>query len=323
MTDQSVKERIGSEVVTKESKRQQHVVRRLAQGNNEPEAIVAVLAEFLDARQPRDLILDELVGCFLEMREAFKQKVVPIRYPLTGCIAAFQQVARDRDIAPEEFFAKLLERMMFEAEPGDDHKVSLKVATRERVLEAALGVFSEKGFHTATMDEVAVRAGVGKGTLYRYFANKETLFNELVRQRLEELEKKARTILDGQDDVLTMITKYVRVYFEFFDRNQRLYRLIAQERLDIGVQVQELYLKQVKRRIPVLKRKVHEASQEGLFKPLDFETVFYGVMGFIHGIIQKWLAHDCSYSLGDELPSVLEILFYGFVNRSRVGTDTN
>ena len=122
------------------------------------------------------------------------------------------------------------------------------------------------------MDEVAERAGVGKGTLYRYFANKETLFNELVRQRLEELETKARTILDGEDDVLTMITKYVQVYFEFFDRNQRLYRLITQERLDIGVQVQELYLKQVKRRIPVLKRKVHEASREGLFKPLDFES---------------------------------------------------
>jgi AcrR family transcriptional regulator len=325
MTDQSVKEVIGRKDVIKESKRQrqQHLVRGLVQGNKEPEAIAAVLAGHLDFSQPQDLILEQLVGCFLEMRDAFKQKMVPIRYPLPAFIAALQQVARERDIAPEQFFAKLLEGMMFEAEPGDDPKGSVKLATRERVLEAALGVFSEKGFHVATMDEVAERAGVGKGTLYRYFANKETLFNELVRQRLEELETKARTILDGEDDVLTMITKYVQVYFEFFDRNQRLYRLITQERLDIGVQVQELYLKQVKRRIPVLKRKVHEASQEGLFKPLDFETVFYGVMGFIHGIIQKWLAHDCSYSLLEELPSALEVLFYGFVNRSRVGTDTN
>ena len=69
-----------------------------------------------------------------------------------------------------------------------------------------------------------------------------------MRQRLEELEGKARAILDGQDDVLTMITKYVRAYFEFFDHNQHLYRLIVQERLDVGVQVQDLYLKQVKRR---------------------------------------------------------------------------
>ncbi len=309
----------------RESKRQQQqrFMRELVHGSKTPEVIVAKLGDFLDADQPGNQILDELVGCFLELRDAFKQKMVSTRYPLTGFVAAFQQVAKDRDIAPELFFGKVLERMMGEAEPGDDHKVSARAATRERVLEAALGVFSEKGFHVATMDEVAERAGVGKGTLYRYFANKETLFHELVRQRLEELESKARTILDGQDDVLTMITKYVRVYFEFFDRNQRLYRLLAQERLDVGVQVQDLYLKQVKRRIPLLKKKVQKASLDGLLKPLDFQTVFYGVMGFIHGIIQKWLAHDCSYSLAEELPGVLEVLFYGFVNRSRVGTDAD
>jgi AcrR family transcriptional regulator len=232
-------------------------------------------------------------------------------------------VAESRDIAIEKFYSRLLERLMVEVEAVDDPKSSAKLATRERVLEAALGVFSEKGFHVATMDEVAERAGVGKGTLYRHFANKETLFNELVGQRLEELERKTKAILDGDDDVLTMITKYLRVYFEFFDRNQQLYRLIVQERLDVGAQVQDLYLKQVMRRIPVLRRKVYEASRQGLLKPLDFQTVFYGVMGFIHGIIQKWLAHACSYPLVEELPSVLEVLFNGFVSGSRVDINTN
>jgi AcrR family transcriptional regulator len=311
--------------LTKENKRQrqQNLVRRLVQQNTEPEAIAAVLVDFLNFNLSREETVDELVGCFLEIREAFKQRMFPPDYPYAGLIPAFQRMAENRNIAPDQFYSRLLAKMFLESEPGDDHRTSAKRATRERILEAALGVFSEKGFHVATMDEVAERAGVGKGTLYRYFANKEALFNELVRQRLEELETRARTILDGQDEVLTMITKYLRVYFEFFDRNQRLYRLIVQERLDIGVQVQDLYLKQVMRRIPVLRRKVYQASQEGLLKPLDFQTVFYGVMGFIHGIIQKWLAHDCSYSLAEELPSVLEVLFYGFVNRSRMETGVN
>jgi AcrR family transcriptional regulator len=308
------------ENVTRENKRQrhQHLVRKLVQGKAGPEAIAALLGDYLEAGQPQEVVLDELVGCFLEMRDAFKQKMFPAQYSLPGLIAVFQREASNRDIPAEQFYSKLLEKTVFENEPGDDHKASAKLATRERVLEAALGVFSEKGFHVATMDEVAERAHVGKGTLYRYFANKEALFNELVRQRLAELEGKARAILDSQDDVLTMITKYVRIYFEFFDHNQHLYRLIVQEHLDVGVQVQGLYLKQVKRRIPVLKRKVYEAGRAGLLKPLDFETVFYGVMGFIHGTIQKWLAHDCSYSLAEELPGVLEVLFYGFVNGSRV-----
>jgi len=311
--------------VTRENKRhrQQVLVKRLVQGKTGPDGFAVLLGDHLDAGQPREAILDDLVGCFMEVRDAFKQKMFPADCSLPGLISVFQKMAGNRNISDEQFYSKLLERTMFEVEPGDDHKASAKLATRERVLEAALGVFSEKGFHVATMDEVAERAGVGKGTLYRHFANKETLFNELVRQRLEELEGKARAILDGQDDVLTMITKYVRAYFEFFDHNQQLYRLIVQERLDVGVQVQDLYLKQVKRRIPVLKRKVFEAGRAGLLKPLDFETVFYGVMGFIHGIIQKWLVHGCSYSLAEEMPGVLELLFYGFVSGSRVESNVN
>lgn len=311
--------------MTRENKRhrQQVLVKRLVQGKTGPDGFAVLLGDHLDAGQPREAILDDLVGCFMEVRDAFKQKMFPADCSLPGLISVFQKMAGNRNISDEQFYSKLLERTMFEVEPGDDHKASAKLATRERVLEAALGVFSEKGFHVATMDEVAERAGVGKGTLYRHFANKETLFNELVRQRLEELEGKARAILDGQDDVLTMITKYVRAYFEFFDHNQQLYRLIVQERLDVGVQVQDLYLKQVKRRIPVLKRKVFEAGRAGLLKPLDFETVFYGVMGFIHGIIQKWLVHGCSYSLAEEMPGVLELLFYGFVSGSRVESNVN
>lgn len=301
--------------MSRENRRERlsHLVKKLAEGKTRPEAVASALVEVIHRGQPTAQILDELVGSFLELREAFKSKPLPPGLPLPALISIFQEAARGFGIDPERFHGKLLERLLGETDSGEDQKSSARLATRERVLEAALGVFSEKGFHVATMDEVAERAGVGKGTLYRHFANKETLFTELVRQRLEELEMKARTILDGQDDVLTMIAKYIRVYFEFFDRNQRLYRLIVQERHDLGGQVQDLYLKQVKRRILVLRRKVFEAGQKGVLKPLDFETVFYGVMGFIHGIIQKWLAHECSYPLADEVPSVLEVLFHGFV----------
>jgi AcrR family transcriptional regulator len=211
----------------------------------------------------------------------------------------------------------LLEKLLLNGESEEGLRPQVKPATREKILNAALDLFYEKGFHLATVDEIAERAGVGKGTLYRYFASKSALFNELIKSRIEELERTAQAVLDGQDDVLTMITKYVRIYFEFFDHNKRLYRLILQERLDLADQVQEMYVKKVMRRIPVLKRKIREASQHGVLKDVDFQTVFYGVMGFIHGVIQKWLVNECSYSLVDELPTVIEVLFYGFVKGYR------
>ena len=58
---------------------------------------------------------------------------------------------------------------------------------RRRLLEAAREVFAEAGFE-ATMDDVAARAGVGVGTAYRRFANKEELIGALFQDRIDELE---------------------------------------------------------------------------------------------------------------------------------------
>ena len=55
---------------------------------------------------------------------------------------------------------------------------------RDAILRAALEEFSASGFAAARLDDVARRAGVAKGTIYLYFADKETLFQELIRSEL-------------------------------------------------------------------------------------------------------------------------------------------
>jgi AcrR family transcriptional regulator len=286
-------------------------------GSQRAEALADLVDQRLGPASSREDLLEGATRWLLAARDPSRPESVG-RVPAPVAISILQRALEKRNVDLERFYPALLEKILY-GDADEAVKASARPSARERILDAALDVFSDKGFHMATVDEIAERAEVGKGTLYRYFSNKEGLFTELVRLRLEDLEIQAGKVLDGHDDVLTMIAKYVRVYFEFFDRNQRLYHLIAQESLEVGDQVHDLYFKKVMRRIPVLKLKIHEATQKGLFKDVDFHTVFYGVMGFIHGVIQKWLARDCSYSLMDELPTVLDVLFYGFVNRPKFG----
>ncbi len=60
-------------------------------------------------------------------------------------------------------------------------------ARREAILAAALDEFAASGFEAARLDDVAKRAGVAKGTIYLYFRDKESLFQELVRTMLTPL----------------------------------------------------------------------------------------------------------------------------------------
>src|ERR1700743_3338231 len=66
----------------------------------------------------------------------------------------------------------------------DEAKQHLREEQRAHILEAAKRVFARKGL-TATVDDVAIEAGVSHGLAYRYFANKDALFSVLVKQALQ------------------------------------------------------------------------------------------------------------------------------------------
>lgn len=286
-------------------------VKKMALAGNR-QGLIEAISEETSASTPESLT-EELSHWFFHIRGPLRTGPLQNKIGLSVLMEALGEIARKKGIPASRFYPSLLEKILTE----ESAPLLSRPNAKERILEAALEVFSHKGFHPATMDEIAEKAGVGKGTLYRYFETKEKLFAELVRLRLEELGTTAGSVIDGRDDVLTMISKGIRMYFEFFDRNQRLYRLIIQEQLDLGEHSPDEYFRKVMRAIPNLKRKVYEGTQQGILKDVDFQTVFYGTMGFAHGVIQKWLARDCSYPLVNELPGVLEVLFYGFVKDAR------
>ena len=71
-----------------------------------------------------------------------------------------------------------------------------KNARPAELLSAALGIFTERGYAGTRLDDVAERAGVSKGTLYLYFANKEDLFKAVVRQGLVSPLEEVRGLID-------------------------------------------------------------------------------------------------------------------------------
>jgi AcrR family transcriptional regulator len=85
------------------------------------------------------------------------------------------------------------------AVPASALRKSRSIERRDAILSAALDEFSSRGFEAARLDDVARRAGVAKGTIYLYFRDKESLFQELIRSMLTPLVGTIEAL--GQADV--------------------------------------------------------------------------------------------------------------------------
>ena len=64
-----------------------------------------------------------------------------------------------------------------------------KDETRQRIFDAAIALFREKGFEATTVDEITEKADVGRGTFFNHFPRKETVLAYLSEERLNEAEE--------------------------------------------------------------------------------------------------------------------------------------
>jgi AcrR family transcriptional regulator len=115
--------------------------------------------------------------------------------------------------------------------PRGNARKQRSAARREAILAAALDEFSSRGFEAARLDDVAKRAGVAKGTIYLYFRDKESLFQELIRAMLTPLigTIEALGAADMPMSVLTeqIVELFVREIYE--TRRKDVIRLMISE----------------------------------------------------------------------------------------------
>lgn len=100
---------------------------------------------------------------------------------------------------------------------------------RARVIETAARLFSERRFDEVSMEEIAERAEVGKGTLYTYFASKEELYFATVFEGIAKLNETLRLGASDRSDPENRLRQMVRGIVSFFSRNRFFFRLMAVE----------------------------------------------------------------------------------------------
>jgi AcrR family transcriptional regulator len=106
--------------------------------------------------------------------------------------------------------------------------------TRERLLLAAIRLFSQKGYDGATVDEIVEEAGANKRMVYHYFGSKEAIYREVLREVYGRLTHIELALVNPNDSVERALEALVRAYFTFLATNPEFVQLLLWENLGQG-----------------------------------------------------------------------------------------
>src|SRR6266566_722862 len=100
---------------------------------------------------------------------------------------------------------------------------------RARILDAAIRVFAERGFHSATVAEIARAAGVADGTIYLYFKGKDDLLLRLFDEKMTELLAEARNELARERTAPARLSRFIQLHLALVERNPELAAVLIVE----------------------------------------------------------------------------------------------
>lgn len=121
----------------------------------------------------------------------------------------------------------------------------LVTARRHQILDSAAKVFSEKGFHPATIKDIAREAGIADGTIYNYFENKPALLLGIFERMQESVQANADfTQLEAMDlhGVLTTYLRYALMALK--EDNFALFRIVMSE-IMVNAELRERYFERI------------------------------------------------------------------------------
>jgi AcrR family transcriptional regulator len=168
-------------------------------------------------------------------------------------------------------------------------RVRDKVATRQRLLDAAETVFADKGYHGAAVDDITRVSDSSKGGFYFHFPNKEAIFLALIDSLTPRLEASIERAISAEPDPVAQLDAALRTVFETFSSHRRLSKILLVEAVGLGHGFDEKLMLVRGRFATMIQRRLDLAVQSGRILPMDTETVAWAWFGAINEIVTRWL----------------------------------
>lgn len=182
---------------------------------------------------------------------------------------------------------------------------------RERILEAAQSIFARKGYYQAKIEEIAELAGVGKGTVYEYFASKEELYKEMFKVILnrytEYVMVEETPEMTAKEWVRRLLEMHLRYMLENRQHMPTDFGDLGGMDTEILGWMYDMRKKSVERLVPVFQKGI----ERGELKDIDPELGANLLIGMMRGVTLPLMVEGDCGKPSQVAEAMTEILFHG------------
>ena len=184
---------------------------------------------------------------------------------------------------------------------------------QEQILASAAKVFSKKGFAATQVDEIADLAGLGKGTVYRYFKDKKKLFLSVADKSIENVTGLALEAMAKEKEPLDKIEKAIKAYLGFFEENSNLIGILIHEQSEFQQRIQKRYFERYYEHINKMETVFRQGIVKNQIKKIDVRGAIAVLTNMLNGLIYMWGLEGKKGRLQDKASLILKIFFTGIV----------
>jgi TetR/AcrR family fatty acid metabolism transcriptional regulator len=183
------------------------------------------------------------------------------------------------------------------------------VSHADKILQAAAQLFGSQRFHEVRMDDIADLAEVGKGTLYRYYKDKDELYLGVLRWESEQYLARIRQVLDEAMTATHQLIALVGAIIEYFDEHPHLFALI--QRAEVSLPPEQAFPWQQTRMdtVGLVLELLRTGEANGEFQTSDAELATLLLLGGLRSIIR--------FGKTPRDPDLYEKIVHGFLEGIR------
>lgn len=192
--------------------------------------------------------------------------------------------------------------------------LSPREAKRQKILRAAIEVFSRDGYFSARMTDVAKEAEVADGTLYLYFDGKEHLLLSVFDDVLGRFIDRLKAEIDDLDDPITKLEIMIRLHLETLGRDRALAHVLQIETRHSRRFMNILSRGKLGEYLSLLKDIVEEGQELGRFRrDINSNMATNVIFGAVDELVNRWLLVAHPEDLSHFQKPLLDMLFQGIV----------